>query len=53
MKNPTLHSIQILHLVCVGLVYWYKFKRDRPKKDAVTEVNYDAKAAPDKNAMLF
>lgn len=43
----------ILHLVCVGLVYWYKFKRDRPKKDAVTEVNYDAKAAPDKNAMLF
>merc|ERR1712117_557602 len=43
----------ILHIICIGLVYWYKFKRDRPKKDAVTEVNYDAKAAPDKNAMLF
>ena len=49
----TFDSIQILHIICIGLVYWYKFKRDRPKKDAVTEVNYDAKAAPDKNAMLF
>ncbi len=35
------------------MAYYYKYKRDKPKKDQVTEVNYDDKAAPDKNVMLY